>query len=404
MKKVLLLGAGYGNMALLTTINKDLFSQAEFTLINNNPYHYKTIALHDVASGKHDRSVLFQLKDILDDRINIIQDTIISIDSAKVQGKNDSYEYNYLVVGLGFSSDSFGIPGVGIYTQSITSYESAKDIYKNIEERLQTYLKDKDSNNLAFIVCGGGFTGIEFAGSLAQEVKKQCDNRGIDFNLVKIYCIEAMPKILPMFSENLMHLALRRLRELGVAVLTDSKILECKMGSVVIEKAGQQETINANSIIWTAGVKGNEVIANSRFFKSGRSKVEVDAWLQPINQENKMDNIFIIGDCSALKDETTGRFYPPTAQLAQQQGEYLAQSLETLLYAAQKQESLQHDVIPRFEFQMRGSICSIGAGYAIGIAGTKEVQGFVANALKWLVESKWSYKIGGFQSVFKEDQ
>ena len=403
MTKVLLLGAGYGNMALLTTINKDLFSQAEFTLINNTPYHYKTIALHDVASGKHDRSVLFPLQEILDDRINIIQDTIVSIDSEKVQGKNASYEYDYLVVGLGFSSDSFGIPGVGVYTQSITSYESAKNIYKNIEEKLQMYLKDKDSNNLAFIVCGGGFTGIEFAGSLAQEVKKQCDDRGIDFNLVKIYCIEAMPRILPMFSENLMQLGLRRLRELGVIVLTDSKILECKMGGVVIEKGGKQETIQANSIIWTAGVKGNEVIANSSFFKSGRSKVEVSAWLQPINQENNMDNIFVIGDCSALKDEQTGRFYPPTAQLSQQQGEYLAQTLETLLYAAQKQENLQRDLIPQFKFQLRGSVCSIGSGYAIGMAGTKEVQGFVANMLKWFIESKWNYKLGGFQSVFKSD-
>ena len=403
MKKVLLLGAGYGNMALLTTINKDLFSQAEFTLINNTPYHYKTIALHDVASGKHDRSVLFPLQEILDDRINIIQDTIVSIDSEKVQGKNTSYEYDYLVVGLGFSSDSFGIPGVGVYTQSITSYESAKNIYKNIEEKLQMYLKDKDSNNLAFIVCGGGFTGIEFAGSLAQEVKKQCDDRGIDFNLVKIYCIEAMPRILPMFSENLMQLGLRRLRELGVIVLTDSKILECKMGGVVIEKGGKQETIQANSIIWTAGVKGNEVIANSSFFKSGRSKVEVSAWLQPINQENNMDNIFVIGDCSALKDEQTGRFYPPTAQLSQQQGEYLAQTLETLLYAAQKQENLQRDLIPQFKFQLRGSVCSIGSGYAIGTAGTKEVQGFVANMLKWFIESKWNYKLGGFQLVFKSD-
>lgn len=403
MKRVLLLGAGYGNMALLTTINKDLFSQVEFTLINNTPYHYKTISLHDVASGKHDRSVLFPLQEILDDRINIIQDTIVSIDSAKVQGKNSSYKYDYLIIGLGFSSDSFGIPGVGVYTQSITSYESAKNIYKNIEERLQLYLKNKDSKDLAFIVCGGGFTGIEFAGSLAQEVKKQCENRGIDFNLVKIYCIEAMPRILPMFSENLMQLGLRRLKELNVSVLTDSKILECKMGCVVIEKVGQQETIHANSIIWTAGVKGNEVIANSSFFKSGRSKIEVDLWLQPINQENNMDNIFVVGDCSALKDEQTGRFYPPTAQLAQQQGEYLAQTLETLLYAAQKQEKLQRELIPRFEFQLRGSVCSIGAGYAIGVAGTKEIHGFTANMLKWFIESKWNYKLGGFQSVFKSD-
>lgn len=277
MKKVLMLGAGYGNIALLTTINKDVFSQAEFTLINNTSYHYKTIALHDVASGKHDKRVLFPLQEILDERVNLIQDSVISIDSKSVKCVNAEYEYDYLVVGLGFSADSFGIPGVGVYTQSITSYDSAKNIYKNIEEKLQAYINDKDSKNLSFIVCGGGFTGIEFAGSLAQEVKKQCETRGIDFNLVKIYCVEAMPKILPMFSENLMQLGLTKLKELGITVLTSSKILECKMGAVVIERDGKNEEILANTIIWTAGVKGNEVIANSSFFKSGRSKVEVDS-------------------------------------------------------------------------------------------------------------------------------
>ncbi len=80
--------------------------------------------------------------------------------------------------------------------------------------------------------------------------------------------------------------------------------------------------------------------------------------MQPINQENEMNNIFVLGDCAALKDEKTGRFYPPTAQLAQQQGEYLAQTLETLLYAEQKGEVLQKELIPQFEFILRGSICS----------------------------------------------
>lgn len=403
MKKVLILGAGYGNIALLTNINKDVFSQAEFTLINNTPYHYQTIGLHDVASGKHDKSVLFPLQEILDERVKFLQDSVVSIDSKSVTCINAEYEYDYLIVGLGFSADSFGIPGVGVYTQSITSYNSAKNIHKSIEEKLQAYINDKDPKNLSFIVCGGGFTGIEFAGSLAQEVKKQCETRGINFNLVKIYCIEAMPKILPMFSENLMQLGVKRLRELGVTILTNSKILECKMGSVVIEKDGEQEEILANTIIWTAGVKGNEVIANSSFFKSGRSKVEVDSYLQPINQENIMNNIFVLGDCAALKDEATNRFYPPTAQLAQQQGEYLAQILEIYLYAEQKGETLQKDLIPKFEFIMRGSVCSIGTGYAIGVIGTKEVSGYIGNITKWFIESKWNYKIGGFSAIFKDD-
>lgn len=403
MKKVLLLGAGYANLGLLTTINKELFAQTQWSLINNTPYHYKTISLHDVASGKHDKSILFPLREVVHSDVNLIEDSVIEIQSQKVIGKNATYEYDYLVVGLGFSSDSFGIPGVAQYTQSITSYNTARQIYEKITQTLQNYIEHKDSNDLSFVVCGGGFTGIEFAGSLAQELQKQCDARGIDFKQVRIYCIEAMPKILPMFSENLMQLGLQRLRQLGVEVLTSSKILECKQGSVVIEQNGNQNEIQANTIIWTAGVKGNEVIANSPFFKSGRSKVEVNEWLQPINQENDMQNIFVIGDCAALKDPSSGRFYPPTAQLAKKQGEYLAKNLEMLLNTEAINQTIDIQSLPKLDFQPQGSICSIGQGYSVGVVGSREIKGFSASLLKWLIESQWSYQLGGLGGVFKGD-
>ncbi|RDU66208.1 NAD(P)/FAD-dependent oxidoreductase [Helicobacter didelphidarum] len=418
MKKVLLLGAGYANMKLLTSINKEIFSQVQWTLINNTPYHYKTIALHDVASGKHNRSVLFPLKDVLDRRIEIIEDYVERIESHTVIAKNGSYEYDYLIVGLGFSSDSFGIPGVVQYTQSITSYNSAREIQDKITQALQRYLQSKEINDLSFVVCGGGFTGIEFVGSLAQELKKQCRSIGIDFSLVKIYCIEAMPKILPMFSENLMHVALQKLTELGVSVLMGSKILECRQGCVVVEQNGKQNEIFANTIIWTAGVKGNEVIANSPFFESARSKVAVDEWLQPtklnFTQQDshtqeilesipKLHNIFIIGDCAAVKDEKTGRFYPPTAQISAKQGEYVGQLLETLFHAQKTNQEIQKDSLPKFEFEARGSICSIGQGYAVGVVNNKEIKGFSANCLKWLIESQWGFALNGLGGVFRAD-
>lgn len=402
MKKILLLGAGYANMGLLKSLNEEVLSMAEWKLVNKDSYHCKTIALHDVASGKHNRSVLFPLKFALPEGVHFVEDSINYIDDKAAYGK-ERHEYDYLVVGLGFSSDNFGIKGVNEYTQNITSYESANGIAKKILERLESYKIFNDENDLAFIVCGGGFTGIEFVGSLAQEVRKNCAQMGIDFGLVKIYCIEAMPRILPMFSEGLLQVALKRLEELGVSVLTNSKILECKEGIVIIEKEGEKQEILANTIIWTAGVRGNEVISNSPFFKSGRSKVEVNNYLQPINQENKMDNIFVIGDCAALKDPSNGRFYPPTAQIARKQGEYLARILENLLRVEKSGGSFNIDTQTTFSFEPQGSICSIGSGYAVGIIGKKEVQGMVANAAKWFVESGWSYKLEGLPGVFKAD-
>lgn len=414
MKKILLLGAGYANMSLLTRLDEKTLSKAEWILISKEPYHYKSICLHDVASGKHDKSVLFNLDSVLNKKITIIQDEITQIQSNLVKGLKSSYEYDYLIVGLGFASDDFGIKGVKEYAKSITSYKSAREIYASIHSKLEEYKQHNDEANLSFAVCGGGFSGIEFAGSLAQELQKKCFDFGIDFRNVKIYCIEAAPNILPMFSDSLKQASIKKLESLGVQVLSNSKILECKQDAVIISKNAQESEIKANTIIWTAGVRGNPVIENSPIFVSARSRVEVDEFLRPksLNAPN-INNIFVIGDCSSVRDEKSDRFFPPTAQISREQGKYLAQSLQILLKkkvqkaldSSQALDSLAFRASPHnpfgskivpFRFTPKGSICSIGEGYAVGALGSFEIKGLPASILKNIVESLWNWQLKGF--------
>lgn len=465
--KILLLGAGYANMSLLTRLDEKTLSKAQFSIITKEPYHYKSICLHDVASGKHDKSVLFNVDSTLDSKINVIQDEITSIESSIVKGAKSSYEYDYIVVGLGFGSDDFGIKGVREYAKSITSYSSAREIYALILSKLEGLReKDDDEAKLSFAVCGGGFSGIEFAGSLAEEVAKKCSEFGIDFGNIKIYCIEAAPKILPMFSDSLQKAGRNKLESLGVQVLTSSKILECKQHSIIIEKEATQSEIDTDVIIWTAGVKGNPVMESSPLFSStilARSRVEVDEFLRPKKSQNTiqnteqdtqksveqstdkalqdsqaqnlaqsqndtkiqsnqppsqattledisqdlstqssvLENVFVLGDCASFRNETSERFFPPTAQLAREQGKYLAQVFQILLKKktqkklAQNKSPYGKKILP-FRFTPKGSICSIGESYALGALGSFEIKGRLASVLKKIIESLWNLQLKGF--------
>ena len=465
--KILLLGAGYANMSLLTRLDEKTLSKAQFSIITKEPYHYKSICLHDVASGKHDKSVLFNVDSTLDSKINVIQDEITNIESSIVKGAKSSYEYDYLVVGLGFGSDDFGIKGVREYAKSITSYSSAREIYALILSKLEGLReKDDDEAKLSFAVCGGGFSGIEFAGSLAEEVAKKCSEFGIDFGNIKIYCIEATPKILPMFSDSLQKAGRNKLESLGVQVLTSSKILECKQHSIIIEKEATQSEIDADVIIWTAGVKGNPVIEISPLFSNtilARSRVEVDEFLRPkksqdaiqnteqhaqksveqstdkalqdsqaqnlaqsqndtkiqsnqppsqattledisqdlSTQSSVLENVFVLGDCASFRNDPSERFFPPTAQLAREQGKYLAQVFQILLKKktqkklAQNKSPYGKKILP-FRFTPKGSICSIGESYALGALGSFEIKGCLASVLKKIIESLWNLQLKGF--------
>lgn len=398
MEKILLLGAGYANMSLLTRLDSASLKKAQWTLVTKEPYHYKSITLHDVASGKIDKRALFDLEKIKERGVCVVCDEITSIEANIARGKNANYEYDYLSVGLGFESDDFGIKGVKQYTKAITSYKSAQRLRCAIEAKL-AQCKDS-SDDISFVVCGGGFSGIEFVSSLAEELQKKCTEYNINFARIKIACIEAIPNILPMFNAKLQNLAVKKLEALGVAVMSGSKILECKESAIVIEQGGEKRELGADIIIWTAGVRGNSVIENSHIFNSTRSKVEVDRFLHPLqlnaqnlggDSQNLAQNIFVMGDCAAFKDEKSGRFFPPTAQIAREQGKYLAKVFKILL---SNPHNPQGKISP-FIFRPKGSICSLGESYALGNLGIFEIKGKSAGTLKKIVESLWDLQLKG---------
>ncbi|WP_104721738.1 NAD(P)/FAD-dependent oxidoreductase [Helicobacter mesocricetorum] len=392
MKKVVLLGAGYANMSLIKALPSDIFEQYEFLLISNTPFHYFSVLLHEVASGVCESEVTLPLSSILPKDIRCIQDKVTKITSQKIEAQKNSYDYDYLVVGLGFQSDSFGIAGIKEYADSIVNYEGSLGLKQKIINSLRDYAAKNDLGGFNIAVCGAGFTGIEFIGSLVEELPQICKLFNIHQEKVKITCIEAMPNILPMFNPELSNSAKAYLEAKNIVFELGCKILECQSDGIIVEKEGQRQKIDSSLTIWTAGVKGNQVMEDSEFFTTQRSKVEVNTYLQPINQTNQesMQNIFVVGDCAAIKDPTTQRFYPPTAQIAMQQGKFLAKLLAEKLQGKNFSEE--------FSYKPKGTICSVGSQYAIGYVGKINIKGKIAVWLKRVIEATWSFKFVGWRA------
>ena len=410
---IVFLGAGYATLSCIASLPKSIYNSAKWTLITKDSTHYESVLLHEVASGYKDREILHKLQDILPKDIEIVQDCVRTINASSKQiiCECGTYSYDVLILGLGFASDSFGIQGVSEYALPLTNYHQAKAIHAKIEANLQAYKRTNDARYLRFVVCGGGFSGCELVATLSQEIPKQAKKLGIQ-QPIECVCIEALDNVLPMFSPTLAQKGRKYLEKLGVKVLSASKILSVLENGVQIacanEQQGPQTTlIESFCTIWTAGVQGSLVIANS--FGTPKSKLVITPYLHPKSLESsdsnatkdssadiELESIFVLGDCGALLDEKTQRFYPPTAQLAQQQGIYLASILPTYLqqYAAKDSAKVDSSApIPPFSYKPQGTICSLGHSYGVGEVAGREVSGLIAIAIKRAIEWRWRRKI-----------
>ncbi|GMB96388.1 FAD-dependent oxidoreductase [Helicobacter sp. NHP22-001] len=359
MQEVLVLGAGYASLAFIKSLSKEVLQAYSFTLVSQSYQHSVQVLLHDVVAGLPGCHAL-SLTEILPQGVRFIQDEVLEIKEGVVVGQQQEHPYTHLVVGLGFASESFGVAGVKEHAHTLSHYKQCQDLHQQLQKALQASPKP-----LEIVVCGAGFSGIELVGALADAFKDK----------VRITCVEAMSGILPMFVPKLAQKAHKYLQSLGVRLQVGAKILECLENGVLVEINGQKEQIGADFVFWTCGVRGSPVIENSPFFKSARSRVEVNGFLEPVGLEKR--GVFVLGDCALLKD-AQNRPYPPTAQLASQMGAYLGAHFKSVLVNKPPKNS--------FIYKPKGTICSLGTHYAIGQIGGLCVTGKPALWLKKTIE------------------
>ncbi|GGI13182.1 NADH dehydrogenase [Galliscardovia ingluviei] len=390
MKEILVLGAGYAGLKTVRNLQKQ---QGDFhiTLVDRNDFHYEAAELHEVAAGSQPRTkITFPIQEVLNDKTTFVQDEVVTIDrdAQKVTLRNhDALHYDYLVIALGFVSETFGIPGAAEHALQMVTIPTAERIHEHIVETMKHYRQSHDPNDLRLLVCGAGFTGIELAGALTDERKKYAELAGVAPEQIEIVCVEAATRILPMFDDELAQYGLQLIEKLGIKLMTGCKIKGINPGEVLYTAGDdeQPQTIKAGTIIWTTGVSGSPVMGESGFSQR-RGRVIVNDDLT--DQEHK--NVYIIGDVSAFMDKQSNRPYPTTAQIASRMGAHVAKNLA---------HQLRGEATEPFSFVSQGTVASVGNTHAFGVVGKTKVKGYPASAIKKMIRNKSLNDLGGLKEV-----
>ncbi|PZD94349.1 FAD-dependent oxidoreductase [Paenibacillus sambharensis] len=388
--KIVILGAGYGGVLTALRLQKQLnYNEADVTLVNKHDYHYITTHLHMPAAGTDSpENARVSISKLIDEfKIDFVKSTVVQIrpQDKKVILEDGTLSYDYLVIGVGGEPETFGIPGMVEHAMNIRSINSVRLIREHIHYQFAKYKREPHRTDyLTFVVGGAGFTGIEFIGELADRIPELCKEYDVDPQLVKIYNVEAAPTALPGFDPELVEYAMDVLKNKGVTFRIGTAIKECTADGVIV---GEGEEIKSKTVIWTGGIRGNRLIEEAGF-ETMRGRVKVDEFLRAPGHEN----IYVIGDNSLMFNEE-GRPYPPTAQIAMQQGVVCAQNLVG---------SIRNQPLKKFEFSNKGTVASLGKGEAIGIAFGKKYKGRVAAWLKKLIDLRYLFIIGGIPLVLRK--
>ena len=347
--RVVILGAGFGGLH----VARALAGKADVTVVDRHNFQTFLPLLYQVATaGLAADHVVHPIRGALRKTgVKFRMGSPISIDHKNKSVKLDSsevLEFDHLVVALGSVTADFGVPGVTEHGLGMKSVNEAITIRAEVMRRFEDLARFEDDTKLSIAVVGGGPTGVEMAGALAElkrgplhnDLAHAADN-------IDIYLIEAGPRILPMFSEKLSNRATRDLQKLGVFVRTNTAVREIKSRQILL-KVG--EPIPAEVTIWAAGVKGEPTSSLLNLPIVG-SRIASETTLQVQNYPH----IWSVGDVSGALDPN-GRFYPMVAPVAMQQGKFVAEQI--LRVAAGK-------ALKEFKYKDKGSMATIGRHKAV---------------------------------------
>ncbi|MBD8032944.1 MULTISPECIES: NAD(P)/FAD-dependent oxidoreductase [Solibacillus] len=373
-KEIVILGAGFAGVLAAQTARKFLTTnEARITVVNQFPTHQIITELHRLAGGTiKEGAVSLSLEKIfkgLDINLEIAKVNSFNVDNKEVALSNGkTLQYDTLVVALGSQTGFFGIPGLEENSFVLKSVDEANAIREHIEARIKAYAKTKDEADATIVIGGGGLTGVELVGEIVDHFPKVAEKYGVKFEDLKIKLVEAGPKILPVFPDNLIERATTSLQKRGVEFITSTPVTGVE-GNVIQLK--DREPIVANTLVWTGGVAPLPIVGESGL-AADRGKATINDFLQSTSHPE----VFVIGDASAHIPNPGDRpTYAPTAQVAWQQGEVAGYNIFAQIKGADLKE---------FKFTNSGTLGSLGRKDGIATIGANNTQlvGLPASLMK----------------------
>ena len=363
--KVVILGGGFGGLAAARSLAKS----ADVVLVDRHNFQTFLPLLYQVSTaGLAADHVAYPIRGALRKTdVKFRMGSPISIDHKNQEVKLDSSEtlkFDHLVVALGSTTADFGIPGVKEFTLGMKSVHEALNIRAEIMRRFEDLCRFEDDTKFSISVIGGGPTGVEMAGAIAELVRGplKSDHAKSAAN-IKVRIIEAGDRLLPTFSPSLSKRTKKDLEKLGVEVLVNSPVKLVEHRKVTVADG---LSLPSEITIWAAGVKGSDAMAQLNLpIAANRIVVE------PTLQVKNYPNVWALGDIAGALGKD-GKPLPMVAPVAIQQGKFIAKQINRV--SANK-------VLKNFKYLDKGSMATIGRNKAV-----VEVKGLkIAGPVAWLI-------------------
>jgi NADH dehydrogenase len=370
---VVIVGGGFGGLEAAKSL---AHLPVQITLVDRKNYHTFQPLLYQVATaGLSPAEIAAPIRDIFAKHENVevlLGDVLgFDLDQRIVKLRGFELPYDYLVVAAGATHAYFGHDEWEPYAPGLKTVEDALEMRRRI--LLAYELAEREAaltghhQPLNFVVVGGGATGVELAGTLAEIARKSLsqDFRNIEPARTRVLLVEAGPSVLNAYPEDLRQSAVKQLQRLGVEVRTNSAVTDVRPGEVFIGK----EVVPAAAVLWAAGVSASPLgrALGAPVDRAGRVLVESDLSI-PGHHE-----VFVIGDLVSMKDEA-GKPLPGVAPVAMQQGRWVARQVAADLAGKSRQN---------FHYFDKGSLATIGRAAAVAQFGKVHISGFLA-WLSWL--------------------
>jgi len=375
MKQLVILGAGYGG--LLTALKLEnrtrQMRDVQIVLIDKNYYHqYLHLSYEIVANVRKVSDLTIPIPQLLrNKKIRFLHAKVRDIDltNKRVRTDRGDVPYHVLVVALGSEPNYYNIKGAKENSLSLSSMEAAVQIRDKLKKVME---RDEEAE---IVVGGGGFTGIELAGEIVDELK------------CCVTMVEAAKTLLPSWEEpKLSGEVYNVLTKMGMDVVLGKSIVEVKSNVITLNDGRQ---IECSLFVWSGGVQGSRVASESGLKTGKNNRVVINEFCEVI----EFPGVYVVGDCALAVDPKSGEILPQCIQIALQQAEVVAKNIYADITGGKRTV-----YVPRFN----GLILTVGRKYAVGKIFGVHVEGWLAKSLGRLIHLHYVYQLSGLGEALKE--
>ncbi|PTQ96866.1 NADH dehydrogenase [Mucilaginibacter yixingensis] len=371
--RVVIIGGGFGGIQVAKSLKN---APVEVMMLDKHNYHTFQPLLYQVAMGALEGdSIAFPIRRIFGRQKNFTfhwaEVQRINPDNNTVTANIGEIKFDYLVIATGANTNYFGSKDIEFYTMPMKNLPEALNlrslIMQNLEKAMVTTDEEERQALLTFVVVGGGPTGVELSGALAEmRMHILCkDYPGLCLDDMKVYLAEGKPELLAAMSEGASKKAKTFLGDLGVTIYNDVHVTSYNGDLLTIDNGTNIKTRN---VFWAAGVRGEvpQGVDAAPLMRGNRIKTD------DISRVEGYQNIFAIGDVAAMISASTPEGLPGVAPVAIQQGKHLAKNIANIVTGK--------PTVP-FKYFDKGTMATVGRNKAVADLGKLHFQGFFA----WLV-------------------